>query len=223
MIRKAGIALLYRHGFEAMNLRQLAKAAGLKGGGSLYNYFDSKEDFLFRLMCEIMKEILTELEATVGPVADPVERITAFVDFHIKWHTSRRQETFISHMEMRSLPPDRYEFYVGLRKRYEEFVSATISAGCEQGAFNVPDVNVVTQSILSMLTSLSNWYRPGGRISRKTLIDIHVRMVLASLSCGDIKVPQVRRGTNGKPSYGPNSAANRQLSTPTCSTDSARR
>ncbi len=109
-IRKAGIELLYRHGFEAMKLRELAKEAGLKGGGSLYNYFESKEDFLFRIMCEIMDEILVELEETVGLVQGDTARVKAFVEFHIKWHTGRRAETLISHMEMRSLSPERYRF-----------------------------------------------------------------------------------------------------------------
>jgi AcrR family transcriptional regulator len=180
-IRKAGITLLYRHGFEAMNLRELAREAGLKGAGSLYNYFGSKEDFLFRIMCEIMEEILVELEEHVDPVQGVVERVKAFVEFHIRWHTNRREETFISHMEMRSLPAERYKFYVGLRKKYEAFVARLIVAGCKSGEFSVPDVHVLTQSILSMLTSICNWYHAGGRVSQKRLIEIHQQMVLAML------------------------------------------
>lgn len=196
VIRRAGIQLLYRHGFEAMNLRQLAKAAGLKGGGSLYNYFESKEDFLFRLMCEVMEEILAELEENVGPVTAPLERMKTFVEFHIQWHTGRREETFISHFEMRSLSPERYKFYVGLRKRYEDFVAKIIAAGCRSGDFSVPDVHVVTQSILSMLTSVCYWYRPGGRIGQKRLIDIHVGMVLAMLTLGNL--PARERPAKGR-------------------------
>lgn len=183
-IRKAGIELLYKHGFEAMNLRELANEAGLKGAGSLYNYFGSKEDFLFRIMCEIMEEILVELETHVGPVEGAVKRLEAFVEFHIRWHTTRRQETFISHMEMRSLPPDRYRHYIGLRKKYEQFVTKLIAAGCRSGDFSVPDQHIATQSILSMLTSISNWYHVGGRVSQKRLIEMHQLMVLAMLRSG---------------------------------------
>lgn len=180
-IRKAGIELIYRHGFEAMNLRELAREAGLKGAGSLYNYFGSKEDFLFRIMCEIMEEILVELEESVGPVQGVVERVRAFVEFHIRWHTTRREETFISHMEMRSLPQTRYKAYVELRKKYENFVGKLISAGCKSGDFSVPDVHIFTQSLLSMLTSISSWYHVGGRVSQKRLIELHQQMVLAML------------------------------------------
>jgi len=187
-IRKAGIELLYRHGFEAMNLRELAHEAGLRGAGSLYNYFGSKEDFLFRIMCEIMEEILAELEENVGPVEGVVERTNAFVEFHIRWHTNRREETFISHMEMRSLSPKRYKSYVGLRKKYESFVTKLISAGCRSGDFSVTDVHIFTQSILSMLTSICNWYHVGGRVSQKRLIEVHQQMVLAMLRSGQLKL-----------------------------------
>lgn len=184
MIRRAGVDLLYRHGFEAMNLRELAKAAGFRGKGSLYNYFESKEEFLFILMCDVMEEILRDLEANVGPVQGLLERLKAFVRFHVEWHTARREETFISHMEMRSLNPERYAVYVALRKRYEQFFAHIVLAGCKSGEFRVDDVPVAVQSILSMLTSVCTWYRPGGRVSQKDLVDIYFRMVLAILKSG---------------------------------------
>jgi len=190
MIRRAGVDLLYRHGFEGMNLRELAKAAGFRGKGSLYNYFESKEDFLFILMCDIMEEILRDLESNVSPVDGPLERIKAFVRFHIEWHTTRREETFISHMEMRSLTPAHCVTYVALRKRYERFFQDIIMAGCESGEFRISDVPIVVQSTLSMLTSVCTWYHPGGRVSLEELVAIHIRMVLAILNANAIAESQ---------------------------------
>jgi AcrR family transcriptional regulator len=184
VIRAAGIELLYEHGFEAMNLRQLAKAAGLGGGGSLYNYFASKEEFLFRLMCEIMEEILGEIERYVDAGAAPAERLKSFVKFHIEWHTQRRKETFISHMEMRSLPSKRYKAYVQLRKRYEEHFIRIVEDGCKSGDFMVSSPHLVTQSVLSMLTSVCYWYRSDGPIGLDRLIEEHARMVIAILTFG---------------------------------------
>ena len=182
LIRASGIELIYEHGFESMNLRQLAKAAGLKGGGSLYNYFASKEDFLFRLMCEIMKEILAEIETRIDNSAPPLERLKRFVGFHIDWHTARRKETFISHMEMRSLPPKRYKTYVQMRKKYEEHFIKIILDGCETGEFSVSNANIVTQSVLSMLTSVCYWYNSEGPVGQDELIDQHTQMVIAILT-----------------------------------------
>jgi AcrR family transcriptional regulator len=183
VIRKAGIKLLYSHGFEAMNLRELAKESGLQPG-SLYNYFSSKEEFLFRLICEVSEEILEEMTAALAPIDDPVDQIRTFVGYHIDWHTRRREETFIGNMEMRSLSAERYRTYVGLRKRYEDLLTGIIKRGCDSGAFSVQDVRVTTFSILSMLTGVSYWFRPNGRISRQGLIDIYIQMVLSILRSG---------------------------------------
>ncbi|MDR0476820.1 MAG: TetR/AcrR family transcriptional regulator [Desulfobulbaceae bacterium] len=188
-IREAGVDLIYRHGFEAMNLRDLARAAGFKGPGSLYNYFGSKQELLFRIMCEVMEDILAELEQNIDPVQGAAPRMLAFVAFHIRWHTARRKETLISHTEMRSLPPERYQYYVGLRKKYEQFVMQLIVAGCKSGDFSVLDVPIFAQSILSMLTSVCNWYHLDGRVSQNHLIVIHQQMVLAMLRAGAIVPP----------------------------------
>lgn len=42
-IRKAGLRLIYRYGYEAMTLRQLAGEIGLVQG-SLYNHIATKQD-----------------------------------------------------------------------------------------------------------------------------------------------------------------------------------
>lgn len=197
LIRKAGIELLYRHGFEGMNLRELSRNAGLKAG-SLYNYFDSKEDFLFRILCEIMNEILDDLEKHLGPIEGAEERILAFVEFHICWHTGRRAETFVSRMEMRSLSPDHYKLYVGLRKKYERYVMDVISDGCKGGEFLISDVHVATQSIITMLTGASSWYHLDKKVSQSQLIVMHQKMVLAMLRSDPIEVRWNNRIADGR-------------------------
>lgn len=174
-----------------MRLRELAKASGLQAA-SLYNYFASKEGFLFELMCEVMDEILADLEATVGPVTDPEQRMIEFVDFHIRWHTERRDETFISRMEMRSLSKEHYKVYLQLRKRYEDFVADILERGCETGVFEVRDQRIATLSILAMLTDVCNWFRPKGRLNQEQLIDIYVHNVLSMLCAGAKKAPKAR-------------------------------
>ena len=73
-IRKAAVELLYERGFEGMKLRELSSAAGLQAG-SLYNYFSSKEELLFRLVTETMDELITELATAIALESDPVEQL----------------------------------------------------------------------------------------------------------------------------------------------------
>ena len=48
-LREAALALIARHGYEAVSIRQLAKEVGVQAA-ALYRYFPTKEDLLFSLI-----------------------------------------------------------------------------------------------------------------------------------------------------------------------------
>lgn len=175
-IRRAGIRLMFTHGFEAMNLRQLAAESGLKPG-SLYNYFASKDQFLWLILRDIMQEILTDLEDSVGSSGTPRARLQRFIAFHIRWHTARRVETFIGSMEMRHLSKADYKNYVQLRRRYEDYLTAILQDGIQSGDFSMIDVRITTLAILSMLTGAYTWYKKTGRLSQRELSAIYTDLV----------------------------------------------
>lgn len=175
-IHSNGMKLLFKHGFEAMNLRQLAADAKLTPG-SLYNYFDSKSQFLSMILCGIMENILADLEKSVAPVQETRERLRKFIEFHIQWHTARRVETFIGFKEMRSLSKKDYKKYTELRKRYENFVKGILEQGVAENKFVVADVSVTTFAILDMLTGTHAWYKPGGRLTQSQISQIYVDLV----------------------------------------------
>jgi AcrR family transcriptional regulator len=179
-IRQAAIARIYRHGYEAMNLRDLAADVNLKVG-SLYNYIPQKQEFLAALLEDIMRELLHDLQAQVSPIEDPRERLLAFVRFHIEWHTARKEEVFIGNMEMRSLSTEQYAKVVEMRKTYEGYLRSILTQGVKAGYWMTPDPKVTSYALLAMLTGVSNWYRPNGRLSQSKLIQIY-----KSLVCGAV-------------------------------------
>lgn len=174
-IRKAAIARIYRHGFEAMNLRDLAADVNLRLG-SLYNHVPQKQEFLAGLLEDIMLELLQDFSQRMAPLRDPMERLLGFVRFHIEWHTARKEETFIGNMELRSLTPEQYRRVIGLRKDYEAQVRAILSDGQRRGLWKVDDVRITTLALLSLLTGISTWYRDDGRLRQERLIRIYQRL-----------------------------------------------
>lgn len=179
-IRKAAIELLYERGFEGMNLRELSRAVGLQAG-SLYNYFSSKDDLLFRLISELMDDLIAELESAIAKDDDPLEQLKRIVEILVIRHSKRRKEVYIGHLEMRSLPEDRYKAYVEKRDRTERLVRRILADGRKAGLFDVPDEKIATVSIFTMLTGIADWYRPNGRLSVRQLIEIYTELVLKLL------------------------------------------
>jgi AcrR family transcriptional regulator len=171
-IRKAAISRIYRHGFEAMNLRDLAADVNLRLG-SLYNHVPQKQEFLANLLEDIMRELLQDLQVRMGGLTDPQQRLLRFVRFHIEWHTARKEETFIGNMEQRSLNEEQRARFVAQRKEYEAHLRTILTDGEKAGLWRLDDVRVTTLALLSMLTGIGSWYRTDGRLRQERLIKIY--------------------------------------------------
>jgi AcrR family transcriptional regulator len=176
-IREAGLDLIHERGFEAVSLRQLAARVGLQPG-SLYNHIETKQDLLFDLIHNHMVTLLQNVDAALDGIEDPLARLEAFIAFHLTYHIERKREVFIGSSELRSLDPKNRKKIVALRRTYEERLCDILERGAAKRLFKIDDIRVSAYAILAMLTGICTWYDAKGRIDRKTLIDIHTRLVL---------------------------------------------
>lgn len=179
-IREAAIKRIYKYGFEAMKLRDLAADVGITAG-SLYNYITQKEDFLFQLMTEIMDAVRADVAVELDGITDPAERLRRYIAFHLNWHTSRRMEVSIGTMELRSLSAEHYDIIVGYREEYQGVLTEILQDGQDTGLWNVPDVKITTYAIIAMLTGIANWYRADGPYTHDELIQQHIDLVMQGL------------------------------------------
>jgi AcrR family transcriptional regulator len=179
-IREAGLGLIFEHGYEAMTLRQLATEVGLQQG-SLYNHFRTKQELLFKLIMHHMENLLAELDTALSGIADPVERLSAFVGFHVRYHITRRREVFISYSELRSLEPENYNAIVALRGRYEDVLTGIISDGVAAGTIRTADARIAAFGLIAMLSGIVNWYQPKGRRTADEIAAIYKEMAFCGL------------------------------------------
>ncbi|KQS69543.1 TetR family transcriptional regulator [Methylobacterium sp. Leaf361] len=177
-IRRAGLRLIYRHGYEAMTLRALAAEVGIQAA-SLYNHIRSKQDLLFDIVRDHMETLLARTDAALATATGtPTDRLRAFVAHHVTYHLEKRQEVFIANFELRSLDPPHYAAIVALRRAYEDRLVALLERGSEAGELDVRDARVAGYAILGMLTSACTWYRPDGRMTKAEIVALHTDMAL---------------------------------------------
>src|SRR6056297_3337236 len=100
-VREAALRLFAQYGYAAVSMRQIAREVGVQAG-ALYTYTPDKQALLFDLMQAHMLELLDAFTAEPKP-ADPLERLQAFVRFHIRHHLDRDDAVFVSYMELRNL------------------------------------------------------------------------------------------------------------------------
>ena len=163
-VRAAALGLIAQHGFAAVSMRQIAAEVGVQAG-ALYNYTSDKQSLLFELMRRHMESLLASLHQT--PIAGtPLDQLEAFTRFHIRYHLPRRDEVFVSYMELRNLSPANFAHIEGLRRQYEDALEDILRAGEAEGAFVMQDSRMTTLALIAMLTGITNWYRDGGRLSQ---------------------------------------------------------
>lgn len=180
-IRKAALKLIFKKGYEALTLRELADAVGIQPG-SLYNHVRNKQDILFDLVHDHMTVLLAEAKAAIQPDQPPKAQLEGFITFHVLYHITRREQVFIANSELRSLEPGNHATIVGLRRDYEGLLIDILRRGREDASLRADEPTITAYAILSMLTGICTWYQPGGRKSAEQLVALHRDLILSGIA-----------------------------------------
>lgn len=183
-IKRAAAAGFAAHGYEATSLRDVAAMVGIKVG-SLYNHISSKEDLLLSIMSETMDDLESRMERALSGHDDPLDRLVAFVECHIRFHAERAQNVFIGNSELRSLHGAAREEISARRRAYRKELEDLIIAVADQGGADVINPRLHTFSIVAIGTHVSGWYRPDGGLSLDEIIQTYTVIILRSLGVAD--------------------------------------
>jgi len=180
-IHEAGLRLIHRHGYEAVSLRDLAAAVGIKQG-SLYNHIESKQSLLFELVHNHLEHLIRSADEALAGIEGAETRLHAFISFHVHYHMVRKAEVFVVNKELRSLELDNYATIVAMRRDYETRLASILADGMAEGVFAKLDVAVTTYVFMATLTGICDWYRDKGRLSKKQIIDIYDQLVFNGIA-----------------------------------------
>ena len=178
VIRQAGLRLIFRHGFEAMSLRQLAAEVGVQPA-SLYNHIATKQALLFDLIHDHLVALLEHCDAALAAAAPaPVERLRAFIAQHLFYHLEKKQEVFVANFELRALDPGNHGRVIAMRRAYEDRLIALLDDAAAAGEVDLRDTRVAAYAILAMLTGACTWYKPDGRLTKAEMVGLHTDLAL---------------------------------------------
>ena len=192
-IHRAAVRLFATHGFAGTGIRKIADEAGVTVA-SLYHYVGTKEELLERMMEESMSQLLMPAQQVTG---DPVQRLSALVDLHVRRHARASQLCRVGDTELRSLSRASRTRVLALRDEYQEIWRDTITAGVATGDFTVPDTNLAAMAMLQMCTGVAHWYSPRGRMTLDQVSAAFITMSLALLGGGagpHLPAPAVAEG-----------------------------
>jgi AcrR family transcriptional regulator len=158
-------ARLFRlKGYRMTTTREIAAELGIQKA-SLYYHITSKEDVLYRICLESMREHLEGLRVTMSDGKDAVGRLRAAVVGHMTRLHSDSDRNAVALLELRALDPKRRATVVKMRDEYESTLKGLIEEAQHDGVVR-PDVDAkyLTLTLLSVINWTIFWLRPNGQL-----------------------------------------------------------
>lgn len=159
-ILRAASETFSRKGFAQATMEEIGEALDLTKG-SLYYYFESKQDLLYFCQRYSLERLLGEAERIVASDAPPTRQLYDVIVSQLHCMLEEVGGS-VAHLEFASLPAQRLEEIIEQRDRYERMLRALIRRGVCEGQFYDVEPRLVVWALLGALNWTVQWYSPEG-------------------------------------------------------------
>jgi TetR/AcrR family fatty acid metabolism transcriptional regulator len=133
-ILRAAVDVFAEHGYFNAKVAQIAKSAGV-ADGTIYLYFDGKEDLLITIFREHTRSYLRALEQRMANINHAEERLRTAVRHHLETLGRDRALAVVSQVELRHSLKFLSLFSQQEVRDYLNVIRKIVEQGQEEGAF----------------------------------------------------------------------------------------
>jgi AcrR family transcriptional regulator len=189
-ILAAARKLLEQRGPEAMTMEEIAADAGV-AKGTLYLYFQSKDDLIQALLTRVGENIVQDLEAALQTPGTPAEKLVRVVSVLLEY---LNRERLLFPIYARELLQGERESREGFRRRYleleEQFVSLVtdlFAEGIAAGQFIPANPRLLTFLLRGLVRATGYYQKAEGQVdAAKEALPV----ILTLLSSGLVREKQ---------------------------------
>src|SRR5215213_2539489 len=138
-ILRAAIDVFAGRGFFNAQVADVARAAGV-AAGTVYLYFEGKDDLLVSIFEKTMREAIAEGRACIAPVRDAIEQLRTVARVHLDRLGRDRNLAVVFQVELRQSTKFMERLSSTLLREYLGIIRGIIVDGQKSGAFR-KDVN----------------------------------------------------------------------------------
>lgn len=188
-ILTAARALFREKGFKGTSTREIAEQAGLKQP-SLFHYFKTKGDIFREVALGSVQPVMAFIareETLSHPPETAFYRLVYFDTFHLCTNENALGSPFQFPELTRDMQPEFWQ----LRDSIVSHYGRLLEAGKKAGAFDVADVDLVTQLVFALGESTLTWYRRGESFQPEHVADVTATLALRSVLKDTARIQQV--------------------------------
>ncbi len=167
-------------GFEATSLRDLSDAAGLSKP-AIYNYYPSKQAVYDAVILRTLGQLAADARAAVDPDAKPSIQLRAYMRAHARSFEAQYDGFVATLVGFSGMSQALRKDALSLRDAHEQLLRAIVTEGVRQGDFREADADMVARAVLSMLSWMARWFKPGAGKSASDVADDYCDLVLNGL------------------------------------------
>jgi TetR/AcrR family fatty acid metabolism transcriptional regulator len=130
----AATKVFARKGFYKAKVSDIAQEAGV-ADGTIYIYFNHKDDILISLFEEKMQEVLDNMEKQINSETDPFAKIEKFAFLHLRLIQDNKDMAEIIQVELRQSDKFMKDYHNEKFTQYLDLIGTIIQEGKQKGLF----------------------------------------------------------------------------------------
>lgn len=157
---EAALSIFSDKGYDGATLQDIADRIGILKG-SLYYYYQSKEDILYDVLKMVHDEHLANVRMLMQKPGTPMRKLHALLAGHAAFVCANLERATVFVHEMNRLPLERQVVIHGSDPPYQRVFRRAIAEAQKSGEV-APELNAKLAAlwILGSLNWLHRWYRP---------------------------------------------------------------
>jgi TetR/AcrR family fatty acid metabolism transcriptional regulator len=154
----AAVRVIAEHGYHNAQVSKIAREAKV-ADGTIYLYFENKEDVLISLFNEKMGAFIQIAEQAMAKIPSPADQLRELIRLHFQSMEDNRHLAIVTQIELRQSNPGVRRAIGEILKKYLNLIDRIILAGMEQGIFrNDLDVRITRKMIFGAIDEMvTSW------------------------------------------------------------------
>ena len=157
-IIRAAVKIFARKGFFNSKVSEIAREAKV-ADGTIYLYFQNKDDILISLFEILMDSILLDIKEKLAEEPDPVQKIRLFALHHLQILKTNQEAAEVIQVELRQSTKFMKEYKNEKFLQYLNIISDIVKEGQEKGIFRDDIVpGVAKRAFFGALDEMSRYW-----------------------------------------------------------------
>lgn len=167
-IVRTATALLSEHGYQGMNLEDVAEQTDI-AKATLYHYFSGKDELVAAVIEGLTVEVNRRLEQELDRVRDRshLEQIRTLIREQVRILTDTAPEVATVFSWPKAWPESFQEIIKESRRRHDAIFRRVVEAGIAAGEFDCPNPDVALECLHGVLNQSALWIRPSLPVEKK--------------------------------------------------------